>query len=99
MRKGRFPPFGFVSSGFGLRAFVLLWSLGVFAFMDGGMARNLTTAWGARRSQARVNATGGNRAPNRSRVRVRFRFAFAGSRVRLRVQDHPSPGMHGSHPC
>ena len=37
MRKGRFPPFGFVSSEFGLRAFVLQWFLAVFDFVDGVM--------------------------------------------------------------
>ena len=35
MRKGRFPPFGFVSSEFGLCALVLQWFLAVFDSMDG----------------------------------------------------------------
>ena len=34
MRKGRFPPFGFVSSEFWLCALVLQWFLAVFDFMD-----------------------------------------------------------------
>ena len=34
MRKSRFPPFGFVSSEFGLCALFLQWFLAVFDFMD-----------------------------------------------------------------
>ena len=34
MRKGRFPPFGFVSSEFWLCALVLQWVLAVFDFID-----------------------------------------------------------------
>ena len=34
MRKGRFPPFGFVSSEFGLCALVLQWFLAVFDSVD-----------------------------------------------------------------
>ena len=47
MRESRFPPFGFVSSEFGLCALVLLLSFDVFLQRTGGSELPITTASGA----------------------------------------------------
>ena len=74
MRKGRFPPFGFVSSEFGLCALVLQSFLVVFDSMDGVMENLRICQKDARGSVSHLRV----RTKRVWALRARFAVVFGG---------------------